>query len=246
MAKTETAGGRGSVQDSVYGALRKSILNLNLAPGTAISEKEISLRYGVSRTPVRETFIHLSKEGLLKVIPQRETLVTRIDFERIKQEFFLRESLEMAILEPFAALCRPKHFEDIARFIEMQESAAAAKEYVRFIEYDDSLHRTFFEAAGQEICWTVLNSMSGHYHRARLLSIWLNDIARNVVGQHKKLVRALAKKDIPAARCILSGHLHKISSEEPLMREKYPDYFVSDEENTFDVDFGGLQLSSAR
>jgi DNA-binding GntR family transcriptional regulator len=195
---------------------------------------------------VRETFIHLSKEGLLKVIPQRETLVTHIDFGRVRQEFFLRESLEMAVIEPLAALCQPRHFADFDRFIEMQESAAGKREYVSFLEYDDSLHRTFFEAAGQEICWGVLDSMSGHYHRARLLSIWLSDIARDVIGQHKKLVRSLKKKDVPAARLILSGHLHKISSEEPLMREKYPDYFVSEAgENSFNVDFGGLRLSSA-
>jgi DNA-binding GntR family transcriptional regulator len=77
-----------SVQDSVYTALRESIMNLNLAPGTVISEKEISCRYEVSRTPVREAFIHLSKEGLIKVIPQKETQVSLIDFARVEQEFF--------------------------------------------------------------------------------------------------------------------------------------------------------------
>ena len=83
-----------SVQDSVYTALRTSIINLNLAPGTAISEKEISRRFGVSRTPVREAFIRLSKEGLVRVIPQKETQVSLVDFRRVEQEFFLRESLE--------------------------------------------------------------------------------------------------------------------------------------------------------
>ena len=79
-----------SVQDNVYSALRVSIINLNLAPGTAISETEVSLKFQVSRTPVREAFIRLSKEGLVEVIPQKETLVSLIDPIRVKQEFFLR------------------------------------------------------------------------------------------------------------------------------------------------------------
>jgi hypothetical protein len=44
-----------SVQDQVYTALRKSIINLNLIPGTVVSEKEIALRFQVSRTPLPGT-----------------------------------------------------------------------------------------------------------------------------------------------------------------------------------------------
>jgi DNA-binding GntR family transcriptional regulator len=243
MEKQKHTEGR-SVQDAVYTALRKSIMSLNLAPGTAISEKEISLRYKVSRTPVREAFIHLSKEGLIKVIPQKETLVTRIDFKRVAQEFFLRESLEIAVLEPFLASCRRAHFDGLEEFIARQEAAARGGEFVSFLEYDDSFHRTFFEAAGKNICWEVMDAMNGHYRRVRLLSIWLNDIAEDVVAQHKKLFRALKKKDLLFSRRELAGHLRKITLEEPLMREAYPDYFMREEENdSFDVDFGGLRLS---
>jgi DNA-binding GntR family transcriptional regulator len=246
MGKQKLSQGR-SVQDSVYTALRKSIMSLNLAPGTAISEKEISLRYKVSRTPVREAFIHLSKEGLLRVIPQKETLVTRIDFKRVAQEFFLRESMEIAVLEPFLVLCAPAHFTDLEQFIERQQTAAQSGEFVSFLEYDDGFHRTFFEAADKNICWEVMDTMNGHYRRARLLSVWLNDIAADIVTQHKKLLRALKNKDLPGARLALGEHLYKISLEEPLMRKEYPGYFTSGEEfDSFNVDFGGLRLSSGK
>ena len=87
-----------TTQNFVYEALRKSILTLNLLPGTAISENEISQRFEVSRTPVREAFIQLAKESLLKIIPQKETLVSYIDLQRVEQEHFLRRSLETSVL----------------------------------------------------------------------------------------------------------------------------------------------------
>ncbi|MDR3334550.1 MAG: GntR family transcriptional regulator [Treponema sp.] len=237
----------GSVQDIVYTALRKSILNLNLAPGTAISEKEISRRYEVSRTPVREAFIYLSKEGLVKVIPQKETLVSLIDFSRVEQELFLREHLEMAVLEPFIRNCSPQCVADLEALIEMQAVSFERNEYSNFVNFDNSFHQTFFEVAEQQLSWDVVESMSGHYHRVRLLTIWFQGIAQHIISQHKQLLMALQIKDLDGAKTVLKAHLHKLDTEEKMLREEFPDYFVSlsnTAKDIFTVDFGGLPLFS--
>jgi DNA-binding GntR family transcriptional regulator len=236
---------QGNAQDSVYTALRKSIINLNLLPGTVISENEISLKYQVSRTPVREAFIHLSKEGLVQVIPQRETLVSRIDFNRVEQELFLRENLEMAVLQPFISHCQPDHITELEGIVETQIRAAENNEYVNFLNYDDTFHRIFFEVAGHDLSWQVLESMCGHYRRVRLLTVLINGIARNIVSQHKTIILAVKRKDLQDARIKLNDHLHKINTEEKMLRERFPDYFLSTlEENTFEVDFGGFPPGS--
>jgi DNA-binding GntR family transcriptional regulator len=230
-----------SVQDSVYFALRNSIINLNLAPGTAISEKEISLRFEVSRTPVREAFIRLSQDGLVRVIPQKETLVSLIDFTRVKQEFFLREILETAIFEPFIKNSQPSHFRELEQLLGKQSAAFENNEYVNFVDYDDSFHRIFFEVAGQKLSWNILESVSGHFHRVRLLSIRLKGITKDIIGQHKNIVTALQKKDLVNARAFFRKHLHKLDTEEKMLLREFPDYFASGQEkNVFDVDFGGL------
>jgi DNA-binding GntR family transcriptional regulator len=243
MEKTPIAQSQ-TVQDSVYTALRKSIMNLNLAPGTAISEHEISLRYEVSRTPVREAFIHLSNEGLVQVIPQRETLVSRIDFRRVKQEWFLRESLETAALGPFILHSAPANFLELEGLIDQQNAAQERNEYSEFVNFDDRFHRIFFEVAGQTLAWQVLDSMGGHYHRVRILTTWLKGIAPDIIVQHKNLLETLRQKDLKGAQTTLAAHLHKLPAEEKMLREKFPDYFVScTEKDVFNVDFGGLPLT---
>ncbi|MDR2303324.1 MAG: GntR family transcriptional regulator [Treponema sp.] len=243
--KTAAESRPGNVQDSVYASLRKSIINLNLVPGTVISEKEISLRYDVSRTPVREAFIHLSKEGLVKVIPQRETLVSLIDLDRVEQELFLRESLEMAVLEPFINRCRPEHIAELEEIVKIQTAAFDRSEYINFMNSDDRFHRVFFEVAGHKLGWEVLESMCGHYYRVRLLTVWLNGIVQNIVSQHIEILSAIKKKDVRESRLKLGRHLHKLHTEENMLQEKFPEYFASARENDdFDVDFGGFPLSS--
>ena len=71
--------GTGSTRDFSYQILKTKILNLELKPGTKISEKEIADELSVSRTPVREAFMMLAQEDLLDVIPQIGTIVSKIN-----------------------------------------------------------------------------------------------------------------------------------------------------------------------
>lgn len=227
-----------SVQNAVYLSLRKNIMNLSLTPGTAISEKEMSLRYQVSRTPVREAFIHLAKEGLVEVIPQKETLVSLIDFHRVEQEWFLRANLEMAVMKPFMAACTKTHLTALETLVRMQEEAFNHNEYIPFLTYDDDFHRTFFEAPGQDLSWEVAESMGGHYNRVRLLTLRIRNIAKEIIQQHQQMLKALRKGDAETALAVLSLHLYKLTYEEKLLREQFPAYFAPrDKKDIFDVDF---------
>jgi DNA-binding GntR family transcriptional regulator len=238
-------GQTGSIQNSVYTALRKSIINLNLEPGASISEKEVSLKYNVSRTPVREAFIHLANEGLIHVIPQKETLISRIDFVRVNQEFFLRDVLETAVYEPFIARYTPLHIAQLEASIELQQEELAQNDYVGFMLQDNSFHRIFFEGAGEGLAWSVLESQSGHYFRVRLLTTWLTGIAATIIDQHKNILSALKEKDLTAARGFLNAHIHKLSDEEAMLRQNFPAYFVDpNAPNAFEADFGGLTFGS--
>ena len=83
-----------SARDQVYYWLKEDIMKFRLIPGTHISEKEISGKYEVSRTPVREAFLQLAKEGLLEIYPQKGTRVSLIDLDLVEEARFMRENLD--------------------------------------------------------------------------------------------------------------------------------------------------------
>jgi DNA-binding GntR family transcriptional regulator len=240
-----TVGSRPSAQDSVYSVLRQSIMNLNLTPASEISETEIAQKFNVSRTPVREAFIRLAKEGLIQVVPQKKTQVSPIDFGRVEQEFFLRESLEIAVLELFLKKCCPQDFVDMEQLIEKQNTDFEGKDYISLLNHDDSFHQTLYDVAGQQLSWEVLCGMNGHYYRVRLLTIWFSGIASDVMNQHKHILTALKAKDLTEARRLLVQHVRKLSVEEKLLREEFPNFFTTNTpKNSFNVDFGGFVLHS--
>ena len=47
-----------------------NIINLELPPGTGLSENELSIQLNLSRTPVREALIEMSRIGLVEIIPK--------------------------------------------------------------------------------------------------------------------------------------------------------------------------------
>ena len=80
---------RGSIRD-----LRDELVSLQRRPGEAISEAEIALSYGVSRTPVREAILKLADEGLVDIFPQSGIFVSRIPLAALPEAIIVRKALE--------------------------------------------------------------------------------------------------------------------------------------------------------
>src|ERR1700754_5067550 len=78
---------RGSGSKLAYDILRDEILDLVLAPGTAIDEVQLSERLSMSRTPIREALVRLASEGLVTTLPNRSTIVAAIDFVNLPVYF---------------------------------------------------------------------------------------------------------------------------------------------------------------
>ena len=89
-----------SLNEDTYEKLKYDIMNFKLVPGDSISAQKIAVRYNVSRTPAREAIVNLEKEGLLKIIPQSGTYVASINCRRFEQEWFVRKSLEVGMVDP--------------------------------------------------------------------------------------------------------------------------------------------------
>ena len=225
----------------MYKTLRDSILNLNLVPGTAISENEISSRFNVSRTPVREAFIALSKEALVTVVPQKGSMVSLIDFARVEQEVFLRENLELAALKRFIHHYDDSHLAELEKCIALQQEACDEQKYEQFLVYDNLFHRVFFH--DQKVAWEALENMCGHYYRVRLLTIRLLEVDHDLVAAHKRLFQVVRQRDLPQALAQLESHLHKLNAEEVMLKRLFPDYFMDSREAPPAVDFGGLSVN---
>ena len=79
-----------SARDYALRVLKGNIISLDLKPGTPISENDLAAQLGISRTPVREAIIELSKAYIIEIYPQRGSFVSLIDPKMVEEARFLR------------------------------------------------------------------------------------------------------------------------------------------------------------
>src|ERR1700748_1769677 len=94
--------------------------------GEAISEAEIALSYGVSRTPVREAILKLSDEGLLEIFPQSGIIVSRIAVAALPEAIIIRKALEETTARLAAERASASQLLALRSILQRQREADAA------------------------------------------------------------------------------------------------------------------------
>lgn len=215
-----------SVREIAYRTLRNEIVSMELKPGMAISTQDIANRLNISRTPVREAFIKLQGEELLEISPQKATIVSRIDVDRLYQEWFIREALEVTNMRNFAAVASRETIKTMRKNIEEQYQALEEEDYVKYLELDNSFHQLEFLDTGEALAASLLVQMNGHYDRVRLITANVNNRAKHIVREHEKLVDCISQKDADGAVRLLEQHIRELQSYQDMAMEMWPEYFV--------------------
>src|SRR5580700_120243 len=124
----------------IYSDLRAELVSLQRVPGQAISEAEIALAYGVSRTPVREAILKLSDEGLLEIFPQSGIFVSRIPVAALPEAIITRKALEATTAQFAAERATASQILVLHSIVQRQREANAAENRDAFHQADEMFH----------------------------------------------------------------------------------------------------------
>ena len=216
---------KNSTSKTIYYKLREEIINLQLVPGTNISEKELSEKYNVSRTPVREAFVRLSQEGLLSIYPQKGTVVSLIDLSAVEEGRFLREHLERAVIKQACDEFPQEKIFALEMNLKFQKMYMQDHDFKKSFEADEEFHRIIFEGCNKKRIWATIHEMSTDFQRIRLLRLATNFAWDNIYLQHKGIVESIKNKTPEMAEEVMKEHLNMVIFDKNQLKESYPNYF---------------------
>ena len=222
MTKTYT---RHDIYEQLYG----EIMTLQRKPGSTLRENALCEESGVSRTPIRSVLQELRIAGLIEVTPYKSTRVTRLDFDTISQQIYLRVAVETAVLLDFFDVCTPEQMQQLyARNQALRRQAEQpTPDPAAFYRMDGRLHEFWFIATGKNQLWQLIQTNQNSYSRFRMLDLVEARNFTEIVNEHDALLQAVERRDAAAVRTLCAQHLYGgVTRLGDALPTKFADYFV--------------------
>ena len=194
--------------DDVYKDLRRRIIEEDLTPGAALVERDVSMRYEVSRTPAREALRQLVSDGLVVLTRGRGYTVRQLSAEDIIEVFVARESIEGTMASLAAS-----HVDDSLRvrlnIVRGQiERLNAEDNPKKAIELGSNLHDILAEVANNTILFKF-------YQEVRTVAALTRNLSKNTVKseaasreEHLQIIDSVLAEKKEEAESLMRLHLH--------------------------------------
>lgn len=219
---------RGRTVQSVQDLIRDAIVRLELKPGTFIDKKALCERLGISRFPVSEALGRLADEGLIEVLPQHGTRVSRIDLADCREAMFIRRALEANVLRELAPRITSAFLDALELNLKEQKLAMRADDRVRFHKCDLELHDLFLSELGFDRVKASVYAARAQLDRLRLFMCTPRRQA-STFAEHRRIVDALASRDAASAGQAMERHLSVVMEELAGFAADNPDIFSNNE-----------------
>jgi GntR family transcriptional regulator, rspAB operon transcriptional repressor len=207
--------------------LRREIIAGHLLPRAMLSEQELSQRFGVSRTPVREALIKLAEESLVETYPQYGSFVSPIAISEVFDNQFVREAVECSAIERAIERVGEEEVRTLTRIMDRQTMLEAAGDDEAFFAADEQLHEFFLTLAGHPQAWRVVENAKAQLDRVRHLTIRLPRKLSSVLAEHRVIVDRFLARDRAGAVEAMRTHLRGVFRSIEILQRENPDYFAS-------------------
>jgi DNA-binding GntR family transcriptional regulator len=203
-------------KDRAYTYTKQRVLDASYAGGDLLTEGEVADALGMSRTPVREAFLRLEGEGLLRLYPKRGALVVPVSAQEVEAVMETRVLVERFAVEK--AIVREADVTGAMRdAIHRQEEHADAGDLDGFVAADRAFHTVLVAAAGNQIVLDLYDSLRDRQQRMGITALRREPRRLGqILDEHRELVDSIAAGEVERSLELLDAHLRGTLS---LLRE---------------------------
>lgn len=210
-----------SLRSQAYQALRKIILNGDLAPGERIFETKLAKQLEVSRTPIREAIWQLEQEKLIVSNSNGGFKIASLSWKDAVQLYDCRMALEQVSAEDACKNISTTQLKQLEKLVSQAEESADSSlekaDILDLLEIDYHFHRLIAESSGNQWLLTLLEQVFDKMTLLRIQTTRHNPQVLEIRLEHRQIYEAIANRDAQLARQRISNHL--IASKERVVKE---------------------------
>ena len=208
--------------DDIARVLEDEIVAGSIAPGTVLRQEQLSERFDVSRTPVREALRRLAALGLVSFEPNRGVRVRSISPGELREAFLVRAELEALCTEvatprmtadDLAALdAAERRFGDLTLELRDQARRGDARDsslFVAWMQANYAFHDVIYRVADLPLVERVAKGARRTFIGER---VWmargeLDELYAKNDLQHRAIREAIGAGSAAAARVLAREHV---------------------------------------
>lgn len=214
-----------SATSQVFEHLLEDVISLRMKPGEAVSLKDLSKRFGTSRSPIREAIIRLTNAGMMEIFPQSGTRVAPIRMDVIREVYFVRNAIEMALVEELARRHDAAQVKTLREIVAQQRQCMSEEDVNAFYQLDERFHLAIAEFAGYPNVWASMDGQKLQMDRLRRLILPLPTRLSSIVDEHSAIVDNIEQGNVEKSREAMAHHLRQVFVIQETLRKEFPDYF---------------------
>jgi DNA-binding GntR family transcriptional regulator len=200
--------------------LKETITHGELKPGQRLKIEEITARYGVSNTPVREAFRYLASQGFVQNIPRKKVIVKEVTLRDIENIYAIHTVLEGLAAKLTAQNCNEKELNKLEKVYRRMEKYLREGSVSKYMQADKEFHGFFIHSSGNDILISMAENLGSRIERFRFMTLRFPRRAKESLNEHRKILDALkghepevAEKEVKSHILISSEYLKKLLKE---------------------------------
>jgi DNA-binding GntR family transcriptional regulator len=207
--------------DDIARLLEDEIVAGRIAPGTVLRQEQLSERFSVSRTPVREALRRLAALGIVSFEPNRGVRVRSISAGELREAFLVRAELEALATEVATPRMTPadlaaldaaeKRFSELT--VALREQARGGEPdstlFVEWMQANYAFHDVIYAAADLPLVERLAKGARRTFLGSRVWSAKaeFDDLYVKNDLQHRAIREAIAAGSAQAARVVAKEHV---------------------------------------
>ncbi len=197
-----------SAKDWALARIRARIHSGEFQPGVKLSIDGLATELGVSRTPVRDAFGQLEREGLVTITSRVGVFVRRLTRSEAEDIYRIKEAVEPLMArwaaERPSATQRAAYRDAVAGL----QAAAAQRDVEEYIKHLERCRRELLRLAGSSPLHDILDVIDGRVRLLRYRNLQRPGVLQISADHHGRIADAVARGDGDAAFAAMQEHMH--------------------------------------
>ena len=189
--------------EKIYDKIREDILADRYRQGEPLPEQKLSLKYGISRSRVRQILQKLETDTLVEKIPGKGAFVRTITAKDLKKIFEMREALEGMATRLAAKRREAEKLDEIRSSFDHP----GPDDLRRKIQAGKNLHLYILSSCRNELIINAMEPIMIQMMKVLRDSAYIPNRVNEAYLEHRQILKAIVEQDEDLAEKFMKDHL---------------------------------------